>query len=61
MQWIPLIKDMRARGMPLIVDLSAEDLEDFMKVMDPRGLFLWVATENEQQELDILNRLQKWT
>jgi hypothetical protein len=60
MQWVPLIKDMQARGMPVIVDLSIDDLNDFIAVMDPEGLFLWVAIEDEQEELDIINRLKKW-
>jgi hypothetical protein len=60
MQWLPLIKDMQARGLPVIVDLSLDDLNDFIAAMDPKGLFLWVAVEDEQEELDILNRLKKW-
>lgn len=60
MQWLALIKEMQARGMPVIVDLSLEDLNDFMGAMHPRGLFIWVAVEDEQQELDILDRLDKW-
>ena len=60
MQWVPLIKEMRSRGMPVIVDLSVEDLDNFIAVMDPRGLFLWVAVEDEQEQIDILNRIKKW-
>lgn len=60
MQWVSLIKELQARELPVIVDLSAEDLNDFMDVMDPIGLYLWVATENEQQETDILKRIGKW-
>jgi hypothetical protein len=29
--------------------------------MDPKGLFLWVATEDEQEEIDILKQIEKWT
>ena len=60
MQWVPLIKEMQAKGMPMIVDLSVEDLNDFIDAMDPKGLFLWVAIEDEQEELDILNRIKYW-
>ena len=60
MQWVPLIKDMQDRGKPVIVDLSIEDLNDFISVMKPEGLFLWVAVEDEQEELDILDRIKKW-
>ena len=60
MQWVPFIKDLQARNIPVIVDLSKEDLNDFISVMDPKGLFLWVATENEQEEVEILKRIEKW-
>jgi hypothetical protein len=61
MQWVSLIKELQARELPVIVDLSAEYLNDFIDVMDPKGLYLWVATENEQEETDILKRIGKWT
>ena len=61
MQWVPLIKEIQARGMPVIVDLSKEELEGFMAVMDPEGLFLWVATETEEEELELLKRVETWT
>jgi hypothetical protein len=60
MQWVPFIKRLQEKGMPTIVDLAPSDLEDFIAVMDPHGLFLWMATENEQQELRILELLSKW-
>jgi hypothetical protein len=28
--------------------------------MDPKGLYLWVATENEDEETAILKRIEKW-
>jgi hypothetical protein len=61
MQWVPFIKRLQARGVPTIVDLSPNELDEFTSVMDPHGLFLWLATENEDQELKILERLEKWT
>jgi hypothetical protein len=61
MQWVPFIKDLQARNMPVIVDLDKEDLDDFMQAMDPRGLFVWIATESEDEELEILKRVSKWT
>lgn len=60
LQWIPLIRNMQAYGKPVIVDLSVEDLDDFIDAMAPEGLFLWVAVEDEQEELDILDRINKW-
>jgi uncharacterized protein (UPF0264 family) len=46
---------------PVIVDLNKEELESFMDEMDPQGLFLWVATQDEEEELEILKRIEKWT
>ena len=28
--------------------------------MDPQGLFLWLATDSEEEELEILKRLKRW-
>jgi hypothetical protein len=60
MQWLPFIKSLQAKHVPVIVDLGKEDLNDFINVMDPTGLFLWVATENEAEELEILKRIERW-
>jgi hypothetical protein len=60
MQWVPFIKDVQSRNVPVIVDLSKEDLKDFTQAVGPRGLFLWIATENEEQEIDILKLVEKW-
>jgi hypothetical protein len=61
MQWLPFIKQLQARKVPTIVDLHKSELEGFLDAMEPGGLYLWVATENEQEELEILKRLEKWT
>ena len=61
MQWVPFIKEIQARGLPVIVDLSKEELEGFKEAMEPEGLFLWVATETEEEELDLLKRVETWT
>ncbi len=60
MQWVPFIQSIQARGVPVIVDLNKTELGDFMQVMRPEGLFLWVATENEEEELAIIQRLERW-
>jgi hypothetical protein len=61
MQWLPFLKQLQDRDMPVIVDLSKEDLDEFMDVMDPKGLFLWVATGNEEEEIEVMKRIKKWT
>jgi hypothetical protein len=61
MKWLYLIKDLQARDIPVVVDLSKDDVDSFMEAMDPKGIFLWVATDDEQEEIDILERIEKWT
>lgn len=61
MQWVPFLKDLQARQVPVVVDLKPEELEPFIEVMDPDGLFLWVATESEAEELAIIDRLLRWS
>jgi hypothetical protein len=60
MQWVPFIKNLQSRDIPVVVDLSKEDLDVFIAVMDPKGLFLWVATENEEEEIELLKRVEAW-
>lgn len=60
MQWVPFLKELRAQGVPIIVDLNKNELDAFMAEMQPQGLFLWIATDNEEEELEILKRLSKW-
>jgi hypothetical protein len=60
MQWVPFIKDLQAREIPVIVDLDRSELEAFMAEMDPEGLFLWIAAESEEEELAILKNIKTW-
>lgn len=61
MQWVPFIKEIQARGVPVVVDLNQDELDDFMAVMDPHGLFLWVATDSEEEECFLLKKVEAWT
>lgn len=49
------------KGGGVIVDLDKEDLDSYMECMSPEKTFLWIATENEEQELDIIRRVEKWS
>ena len=60
MQWVPFLRQLQAQGVPTIVDLNKQELDAFMAEMEPQGLFLWIATDNEEEERDILKRLRKW-
>ena len=60
LQWAPLIKRVQAAGKSIIVDLQPQELEPFMDAVDPKGIFLWIGTESDEEELAILKRLEKW-
>ena len=53
-------RPMQARA-PVIVDLNKRELGAFMEVMEPEGIFLWIASENEEEELELLKRISRWT
>ena len=61
MQWVPFLKKLQARQAPVVVDMRPEELEPFIEAMDPQGLFLWMATESETEELAIIDRLLRWS
>lgn len=60
MQWVPFIKEIQYKKIPIIVDLQPSELESFINAMDPHGLFLWLATESEEEELAILKKIESW-
>ena len=60
MQWVPFLRELQAKKVPTIVDLNKRELDAFMEAMEPNGLFLWIATENEDEEFEILKRIAKW-
>ncbi len=60
MQHIGFIKYIQSKNASVIVDLDKSDLEKFMNVVSPKGIFLWVATENDEEEQAIIKRLLKW-
>ena len=60
LQHIPFIKYVQSKGVSVIVDLHKSDLERFMEAMSPKGLFLWIATESEEEETAIINKTLRW-
>lgn len=60
MQWTSFLKKLQKIRMPAVVGLEVEELDGFIDVMDPQGLFLWINTQNEQEEIDILKKLESW-
>ena len=59
LQWVPLIKKIQSAGKSLMVDLQVEELEDFIKAMDPKGLMLCIPADEAIQP-DIIKRIEKW-
>jgi hypothetical protein len=60
MQWVPLIRKIQAADKGVIVDLQVEELESFLDEVEPEGIFLWAGTEDEEEQLAIIKRLEKW-
>jgi hypothetical protein len=52
-QWLPFLKDLQSKKVPVGVDLAKEDLDPLIQEVRPEGLFLWVATQNEEEEKEI--------
>ena len=61
MQWVPLIKKVLAAGKSIIVDLKHKELEEFIAAMDsPIGIYLWIDSDDEEEQVAIIKRLEKW-
>jgi len=60
MQHLEFIKYVQSKGVSVIVDLDKRDLEKYMDVTSPNGIFLWIATENEEEEIEIIKKLLQW-
>ena len=60
MQHVPYIKYLQSKGASVIVDLDLSDLDKFMLEVKPKGIFLWIATSNREEEDTILKKLLKW-
>ena len=60
MQWVPLIQKVQDAGRAIIVDLKPDELDGFMAAVRPEGIFLWIGTETEEEELAILKQVERW-
>jgi hypothetical protein len=60
LQWVSLIKKIQGRGKGVVVDLKTSELEAFMEEVRPKGIYLCVGTDDEDEELAIIRRLEKW-
>ena len=60
MQHVPYIKYLQSKGASVIVDLDLVDLDKFIHEVAPKGIFLWIATANREQEVMVLKKLMRW-
>jgi hypothetical protein len=60
MQWLPFIKKIQAAGKSVIVDLTVNELEEFISKMDPKRLYLCISTNDYDEQEKILDRIKKW-
>ena len=60
LQWVPFIKSVQARGKGVMVDITPAELDAFIDALSPEGLFLCMEAENEEQELAIIKRVERW-
>jgi hypothetical protein len=60
MQHLNFIRRIQAKDASIIVDLDKSDLDEFMRIMSPKGIFLWIATDNEEEEEAIIKKLLHW-
>ena len=60
MQWVPLIKRIQAAGKSVMVDLTHDELDDFIDAVRPEGILLTMASQDEDEEYAILKRVASW-
>jgi hypothetical protein len=60
MQWVPFIKKIQQAGKSIVIDLGIHELEPFIEAMEPKGLYLCLASENEEEEIELLKRIERW-
>jgi hypothetical protein len=61
MQHLDFIRYVQSKNRGIIVDLAKEDLDEYMEKMSPKNTFLWIATSSEEEEMDIIKRVTKWS
>lgn len=59
LQWLPLLKKIRAAGKSILVDVPIEELDDFMRQMPREGIFLCLGVK-DGTEADTLKRIERW-
>lgn len=60
MQWVPLIKKIQSAGKGVVVDLKVSELDEFMDAVSPVGIYLCIASDDEEEQKEIIKSLLKW-
>ncbi|MCK9410807.1 MAG: hypothetical protein M0Q53_00805 [Prolixibacteraceae bacterium] len=60
MQHLDFIRYVQSKKKGIIVDLAKEDLDEYMELMSPNHTFLWIATNCEEEEFEIMKKVEKW-
>ena len=61
MQHLDFIRYIQSKNKGIIVDLSKDDLDEFMERMSPKNIFLWIATQTEEEEINIIRKVKEWS
>ena len=59
LQWIPLIEKIQAAGKSVVVDLEPEEIDEFVKRVDPTGIMIWTPAEPRDQA-EVIQRVKRW-
>jgi len=60
MQWVEFIKKIQSHGKGVVVDLTTAELDSFMDIVSPQGIYLCVSAANEQEEQWVLKQISAW-
>lgn len=60
MQWLPLIRKIRAHGKSLVIDLQLHELDAFTSAIGPEGIFLCLPVADSEAQKAVLEKLKTW-
>lgn len=60
MQWLPLIKEMKQKGKAVFIYVESDEIDSFMSEISPKGVFLSITTNNKDEQIDILKKIENW-
>lgn len=60
LQWIPLIQKIQGAGKGVVVDLHLCELEDFISLVSPKGIYLCIDETDPLIQQRVMDRLLRW-